>query len=1054
MKTANYSEFTDSQLPALNLLRKLGWNYISPEDTITERGGILSNVILEEILSRQLKKINEFEYKGGKFKFSEGNIHSAIHALKNVPDEGLLRTSEKIYDLLTLGKSFEESIQGDKKSFTIKYIDWENLHNNVFHITDEFEVVGLSKPRRPDIVLFINGIPFAVLENKRRDKNQSLDEAISQHIRNQGKAEGIPRLFHFAQILLAVQPNEVKYSVIDTKPRFWNKWQEESNIEKEVLSIIQSTRNGVQAENRLATEQDKILFCLARPDRLMEFSYNFTLYDAGEKKIARYQQYFTVKNTLERIKEFEPSENGDNAREGRARKGGVIWHTQGSGKSLTMVMLAKYISIDKNISNPRVIIVTDRIDLDKQIYTTFHHCGKTPERAKSGNHLTELIDDAGIEVITTVIDKFESALNRRDFKNESNNIFVLVDESHRGQYGKTHTKMRRVLPNACYLGFTGTPLMQDEKSTARKFGGFIYPIYSINTAVKDGAVVPLLYEGRSAKLTVNQQQIDKGFDRLSEPLTTYQSALLKRKGSSITEIYKSQQVIEEIAYDVSKHFCENWKGTGFKAMLAVPLRSTAIMYQKYFEEQTNPDLRINTRVVISLSDTRENHDEPEEEPNDDVQRFWKKINERYGNPENYEDSVIGKFKSEEDEVELLIVVGKLLTGFDAPRATILYLAKELQGHNLLQAIARVNRLFEGKDFGYIISYLPLLGNLDKALTEYQALEGFDESDLVGTVTNITEEVKKLPQRYSDLLDVFKEVSDKRDIEALERFLAPKNIRYLFIEKLTAFARNLQLALSSDETYKIFSDERINLYIKELKFYQSLKASVSVRYADKISYKEYEARVRKLLDTYVGAEGTEKVTQPINIFDEELFKKEVERVTGSVASKADIIAYQMKKTISERMEEDPVFYKKFSELINDAIKDFHDKRLSEAQYLANIISIRSNFIQGNADGTPATLNGNPEGRAFYGIVKEKLLSGNNTTSPDINNKLAEVGIGLSEIVSKLVIRDWKRNEDVQKQMKNEMEDYLLSKRNAIGISISYEQIDAILDDVLKVAKNVY
>ncbi len=1050
MKTPTYTEFSDSQLPALNLLRKLGWNYISPEDTIRERGGILSNVILEGILSQQLKKINEFQYKGGKYKFSDGNIHSAIHVLKNIPDEGLLRTSERIYDLLTLGKSYEETIQGDKKSFTIKYIDWDNFNNNVFHITDEFEVVGLSKPRRPDLVLFVNGIPFAVLENKRRDKNESIDEAISQHTRNQGKEEGIPRLYHFAQLLLAIQPNEAKYSVIDSKPRFWGTWREEENIESAVKAIINSSVSGVNAENRLPTEQDRVLYSLCRPERLMEFSYKFILYDAGEKKIARYQQYFTVKNTLQRIKEF--------TNEG-SRKGGVIWHTQGSGKSLTMVMLAKCISLEKDITSPRVVIVTDRIDLDKQIYNTFHNCGKTPERAKSGNHLTELINDAGTEVITTVIDKFESALNRKDFVNESSNMFVLVDESHRGQNGFTHSKMKKVLPKACYLGFTGTPLLSSEKSTARKFGGFIYPIYSINTAVKDKAVVPLLYEGRSAKLTVNQQQIDKGFDRLSEPLTEYQSAILKRKGSSISEIYKSQQVVDEIAYDVSKHFCENWKGTGFKAMLAVPLRSTALMYQKYFEGQTDPNLQINTRVVISSPDTRDDHDEPDEEPTDEVQKYWKKLIERYGTAESYEESVIEKFKSEEDEVELLIVVGKLLTGFDAPRATILYLAKELQGHNLLQAIARVNRLFEGKDFGYIVSYLPLLGNLDKALTEYQALEGYDELDLTGTVTNITEEIKKLPQRYYELLDIFKEVPDKKDIESLERFLAPKNIRDLFAEKLTAFARNLQLALASDEAYKFFTEERLRQFIKELKFYQSLKVSVSVRYADKISYKEYEKRVRKLLDVHVGTEGVEKITQPINIFDEELFKKEVERVTGTVASKADMIAYEMKKSINERMEEDPVFYKKFSELINEAINDFQEKRNTEAQYLEHILSIHSKFAKGNADGTPPMLNGRPEARAFFGILKENLFpdvqreSGDNESDSN-NNKLAEAGIELSGIISKLVIRDWKRNEDVQKQMKNEMEDYLISRRNEFGIEISYEQIDAILDEVLKVAKNVY
>jgi type I restriction enzyme R subunit len=420
--------------------------------------------------------------------------------------------------------------------------------------------------------------------------------------------------------------------------------------------------------------------------------------------------------------------------------------------------------------------------------------------------------------------------------------------------------------------------------------------------------------------------------------------------------------------------------------------------------------------------------------------------------QSYEENTISKFKSDSSEVEILIVVGKLLTGFDAPRASILYIAKHLQEHGLLQAIARVNRLFEGKDFCYIIDYVGILGKLDKALTDYQALEGFDPEDLVDTVTNIADEIRKLSQRYSDLIDVFKEVTDKKDIEALERHLAPQDIRDLFREKLIAYARNLQLALASDETYSIYSEERIEHYIKELKLFQSLRASVSVRYAERINYKEYEARVRKLLDTYVGAEGVDKITEQINIFeDDELFKKEVERLTGSVASKADSIAYKMKKVISERMDEDPVFYKKFSQLIDETIKSFRDKRLTEAQYLAAVTNIRSKFTEGNIDGTPAALNGRPEARAFYGIVKEKLFKDNH----EMNDILAEAGVKISEIISRLVIRDWHRNDDVQKQMENEIEDYLLFDKN-LGGAITTEQIDTsgILHDLIHVAKNHY
>jgi type I restriction enzyme R subunit len=1045
MSKKSYSEYNDSQGPALSLLQKLGWKYISAEQVNEERGGIRSNVILERVLEKQLRKINQFNYKGRDYDFSEGSIQSAIYSIKNVPDEGLVRTSMKVYDLLTLGRSFEETIQGDRKSFTMKFIDWEKPSNNEFHIADEITVEGLGTPKRPDLVLFVNGIPFVVIENKRRDKDESLDESISQHIRNQKKEDGIPKLFHYSQLLLAVQPNEVKYGTTDTAAKFWGYWHEQGSVEAPVKKIISSVINSQPAEQRLPTEQDRILYCLCRPERLIELCYKYILFDAGQKKVTRYQQYFAVQNTLARIHEF----NADGQ-----RKGGVIWHTQGSGKSLTMVMLAKSIALEKNILNPRIIIVTDRIDLDKQIFTTFHHCGKTPVRAKSGNHLIELVQNSGSDIITTVIDKFDTALSRKDFRNDSENIFVLVDESHRSQHGFTHAKMKRVLPKACYIGFTGTPLLKKEKSTAVKFGGFIDK-YTIDQAVKDGAVVPLLYEGRSAKLTVNQEQIDKGFNRLSEPLTEYQTKDLKKKFSSITEIYKSQQVVDEIAFDISEHYTKNWKGTGFKAILAVPLKATALLYQKYFESQTNPRLKVNTAVVISSPDSRTNHEDTEEEVSDEVQKFKKKVENRYGTLELYEETITERFKSSSDEVEILIVVGKLLTGFDAPRCNTLYIAKPLAEHNLLQAIARANRLFEGKNHGFIIDYVGILGQLDHALTQYSALEEFDETDLVGTVTNVVEEIKKLPQRHSELWDVFKELPNKKDVEAFERHLAPKDIRDKFRECLTAFAKALQVAMSTDEFYKLFNESRIQQYLSDLKFFQSLRTSVQVRYDEKISYKEYESRVRKLLDTYIGADGMDQITEPINIFDEEVFKKEVERITGTVASKADAIAHRMKSVITEKMDEDPVFYKRFSQLISETIQNFIDKRITEAQYLAQMLAARKDLINGRTDDTPAILNGKPEARAFYNVVKEVLVKDSPLAKvPEVNERLAEAGLELSAIIERLVIRDWKRNEDVHKQMKNDVEDYLLEKRKDLGIEISFTQLDVIMEEVLKIAKTVF
>ncbi|MEN9973938.1 MAG: hypothetical protein RIS20_2285 [Bacteroidota bacterium] len=1042
---SNYTETQDSQQPALVLLQKLGWKYISPDQTDVKRNGLRSNVILEGILEEQLHKINKFDYKGSTHKFSPGSVHDAIHTIKNVPDEGLVKTSEKIFDLLVLGKSFEENVHGDRKSFTLKFIDWNILENNVFHITDEFTVDGLNSPRRPDLVLFINGIPFCAIENKRRDKNASIEESISQFIRNQKKDEGIPKLFQFTQLLLAVQPNEVKYATTNTPAKFWSYWKENTDVEATVKSILKKSVDQLPGEDRLPTEQDKMLYCLCRPERVIELANHFLLFDGGVKKVARYQQYFAVKSAVNRV------QNKDE--EGK-RKGGVIWHTQGSGKSLTMVMLAKAIILNPNIPNPRIIVVTDRVELDKQIFRTFRQCGKEPVQAKSGNHLIDIVQESSVEIVTTLIDKFESALRRKDFKNRSENIFVMVDESHRSQYGKNHALMKKVLPMACYIGFTGTPLMKAEKNTANKFGGYIDK-YTIDQAVEDGAVLPLLYEGRSAKLSVNQEQIDRGFDRLSEPLTEYQAKDLKQKFSSITEIYKSQQVIEEIAFDISEHYCKNWKGTGFKAILAVPLKDTALKYQKYFENQTNPRLKIDTAVIISSSDTRVDHDEVEEEVTNEVQQYFKKINSRYASVEEFEVAMTDKFKDSDDEIEILIVVGKLLTGFDAPRCNTLYIAKPLAEHNLLQAIARANRLYNGKDYGYIVDYVGILGQLDHALTQYSALEEFDESDIAGAIMRVDEEIKKIPQYHSDLWDVFKDVVNKRDVEEMERFLAPQDIRDAFREKLIAFAKALQAGMASDVFYQMYNEYRQSTFLADLKFFQSLRISVQIRYSEKIDYKEYEGRVRKLLDVQIGVDGIEQTTEPVNIFNEELFKQEVERMTGTTASKADSIAYRMKRVISEKMEEDPVFYKKFGQLIDEAIKAFIERRISEAEYLKQMLQARKDLVEGSFNGIPEQLQGNPEARAFYGIVKDVLSeSYPESNLTNVNEQLAQAGIDLSNIIQRLVIRDWTRNEDIQKQMKNDVEDYLLDHRKEFGVELSFTQLDIILDKVMGVARNVF
>lgn len=433
-----------SQIPALQLLQNLGWRYVTPAEAVDLRSGKLSNVLLEEILIEQLRKLNRIRFKGQEYQFSEANIQSAVLALKDVVVDGLVRTNEKIYDLLVLGKSLQQTIGGDTKSFPIKYIDWDPstwLTNNVFHVTEEFEVerTASHETRRPDVVLFVNGIPLAVIECKRPDIKGAIAEAISQHLRNQREDE-IQKLFIYSQLLLAVSKNEAMYGTTWTQAKFWAAWKEETGaglaelvntplsdeakdrLFRDRFQYVRKRFEDLEETPREITQQDRTLYNLCRPERLLELTHDFALYDAGEKKIARYQQYFTVRNAMERIRQRDAN--------GR-RKGGVVWHTQGSGKSLTMVMLAKAIARE-GLSDYKLILVTDRVDLDDQIYKTFTHCDMEPHQARSGRGLAALLEGPKSRVVTTIIDKFEAAVLRGNLRDERDNIFVLVDESHRG----------------------------------------------------------------------------------------------------------------------------------------------------------------------------------------------------------------------------------------------------------------------------------------------------------------------------------------------------------------------------------------------------------------------------------------------------------------------------------------------------------------------------------------------------------------------------------------------------------------------------------------------
>lgn len=1020
-----YLEINASQRPALALFEAMGYTYISPADCDKQRGSRY-HVLLRDILRGQLRRLNRYVYAGAENEFSAANIERAMEDLNEPLTDGLVRTSEKIYDALLLGKSYPETV-GDGKmlSFNLRYIDWDNPQNNVFHVTEEFAVDSQDRQHnaRPDIVLFINGIPFAVIECKA--PYIPVEEAVGQMIRNQ-QAAYIPHLFKFAQLVVATNKNAVKYATAGTPKKFWSVWKEQDD---EWLQ----TRLKALIPDRMPTEQDRNIVSLFSPERVYELIRYFILFDANVKKVCRYQQFFAVREIMKTIAEND--EHGN-------RQSGVIWHTQGSGKSLTMVMLAKYILMELKDCHPRVVIVTDRKELDAQIAATFAHTRLTPARATSGRHLVELVNSARADVITSIINKFNT-VERQEVKNPSRDIFVLVDESHRSNYGLMATRMRSVFPNACYIGFTGTPLMKSEKNTMARFGRLIHK-YTIRDGVEDGAIVPLIYEGRFVEQKVDEENIDLWFKQTTRRLTEAQREDLRRKWSSIRRLTSTDARIKRIALDISEHFIEGYKDTGFKAMLATNYKRDAIRYLQCFEQFGD----LSCAVVISPPDMREGVDDADEGADDLVVSFWNKMMQQYGDADRYEEAIKNRFC--DGEIDILIVCSKLLTGFDAPLCQVLYIDKELKEHGLLQAIARTNRLHEGKDYGLIVDYRGLIEKLDTAMDMYSGagLENFDGGDLKGVVVDVMSAIGDLRSAYTQLVELFAPVGSISDAEAVEVFLADDKMRQDFYTLLCAFGRALHLVLNAEQAYNALSKEERQKYQDTFIFFSKVRRSVKLQYCDAIDNAEYEPLMQNLLDTHLSVAGLKKITSPIDILNKDDFEKELEEL-GSLRSKADAIASRMTRSISEKRDENPAYYDSFSKRIRDALALYKEKVISEAEYLAKMRTIMGDYHAGRSTVSyPERIKNNVHAQAFFGVLTALFDEvEDERITPDF---VAEVSEEITKIVASHSQVDWTNNKTIHDRISQDIDDLFYKYEKEHGLKLSFDLIDKIIDNVKTVA----
>lgn len=1005
-----------THIPALHLLCALGWTYLTPSACLTKRGGkrevILKATLLEVLQTRR------FEYKGEWHPLSPNAIDQIVRELFTAAlQEGLPAANERFYEKLTLGITVTEFMaDGKKHQPTIAIIDWHNQKANRYEVTDEFEVCSIhgTHTRRPDVVGFVNGLPLVVIEAKRPDAGSAdaptMAEGIHQQLRNQ-RMDEVPLLFVYAQLLFSISDTDGRYGTTHTAAKFWARWREEEfndayflKIKNTPLSI--ETQAALFAEKppearayfkRLwagpmaPTEQDRLLASLLTPQRLLEFLRFFVLFDrkAG-KLVARYQQFFGIRALIARVSRRRPD---------GGREGGVIWHTTGSGKSFTMVFLSKALILHESLKECRVLVVTDRLDLEDQLSKNFMSGGafgaqtagrKEGEKSKagSGRELARRIGSGSERIIFTLIHKFNTASKLPQCFNPSHNLVVLVDEGHRSHGGETHERMRRALPRAAYVAFTGTPLLKDEKS-ANKFGPIVHA-YTMQRAVEDETVAPLLYEERVPELTINEAAVNRWFDQITADLSERQKTDLKRKFANKGALYGCANRIELIAWDIALHFSENVKklSPGLKGQVATASKLDAVRYKKYLD-QTG---LVSSALIISAPDTREGNVEVDESALPAVQKWWK---ENVGNDQDaYERRVLEHF-STAGEPDLLIVVDRLLTGFDEPANTVLYIDKPLKAHNLIQAVARVNRLHEAKRYGVLVDYRGILKELDTAIRAYQVLEtqtqgGYALADIEGLYRQFGTEYKRLPGLHDALWAIFKSVGNRQDLEQYRQVLMPRyaedepgesydtrqKLREDFYAALTQFGLCLQLALSSRAFFadRGFSERDIRAYKADLRFFSDLRKIARQDALETVDYSVYEEQIRRLVDKQViGSE----VREPQGVYLVHQLGREDDPEAWSVEktrNETDMIRTRLKRTIEQELADDPYTQKVFADLLKQAIAEAAAMFAHPLKQYALLKKFEEQVSRREASGAPDAFGDNRHARAYFGVLRIVLGEG--------------------------------------------------------------------------------
>lgn len=927
-----------------------------------------------------------YAYLTDKAGYSDKLAKNAIDMLARTStnlQHGLYDANKEVYRLLKYGAKVKESTGEAEK--TVFFIDFDEISKNNFAIAEEVTVVG-DNVKRPDLVVYINGIAVAVIELKR--SSVSVFEGIRQNLTNQ-KAHFIEKFFTTMQFCMAGNESEgLHYGTLLTPEKHYLEWKKDGFSEFE----NERSETDIVIDEKCESIDGKLykqIFSLFYKKRFLDLIHNFIIFDKGIKKVCRYNQYYAIKRTQNRLTQ--------------QNKGGIIWHTQGSGKTLTMVWLSKWIL--SNNPDARVLIVTDRDELDEQIEKTYKGVDETIIRTKSGKDLISRINSYDDRLICSLIHKFgkkggeatESDYAKyveelkaslpADFSAKGDFV-VFVDECHRTQSGKLHLAMKTIIPNGIFIGFTGTPLLKkDKKTSLETFGGYIHT-YKFDEAVRDGVVLDMRYEFRDVEQEIKSQaKIDMWFESKTKGLTPRAQAKLKSMWATMQKVYSSRSRLEKIAIDIQFDFETKPRlmdGNG-NAMLVADSVYTACKYYEIFQSIGFKKCAIITSYEPQAGDLRTDtvSDEEETETFEKYEIYRKMLGDK--SVEDFEAEAKRKFIEEPNNMKLLIVVDKLLTGFDAPPCTYLYIDKSMHDHGLFQAICRVNRLDgETKDFGYIIDYKQLFGDLADAINTYTsgAFEDYDAEDVEGLLKDRTTEAKKYFEETLDSLDELCEdvPLPQEELDYIRYFCGENGIDeaadeaysrmreklYKLVGRLIrAYAeikpRMDDAAYSASEQTKF--EQKVNLYIK-------LREVIGRASGDFLDYKQYEPGMRQLIDNYIGAEDAERM----GMFDDftlldfivnQQDKLENDDNKKEQESAAEAIENNIRKKVVQKLVINPAYYNKMSEVLEQLILERKRGVIAYKQLLAKYLELakKVNNPESNTDYPEAVRNSGAM-RSFY------------------------------------------------------------------------------------------